>query len=112
MHCKLTTKVNFSSQTCYRVPISVEAGDPGGWALVFSPPHPGTAHLAVTVQGKLIKNSPYVINVRSAMQHTVDKYLSVFCRELQLEDDLTASCSDPNNNQPVRHADKKTVTFN
>lgn len=85
-----------SEKTCYRVPISVEAGDPGGWALVFSPPHPGTAHLAVTVQGKLIKNSPYVINVR----------------ELQLEDDLTASCSDPNNNQPVRHADKKTVTFN
>ena len=46
------------------------------------------------------------------MQHTVDKDLSVFYRELQLEDNLTASCSDPNNNQPVRHADKKTVTFN
>ena len=90
----------------------MEAGDPGGWALMFSPPHPGIAHLAVTVQGKHIRNSPYVIQVRSALQRTVDNDLSVFCRELLLEDDLRAPCSDPNNNQPVRHADRKTVKFN
>ena len=48
--------------------VSVENSDSsgsGGWTLVFNPPFAGIAHLSVTVDGSHIKNSPYVINVRT-----------------------------------------------
>ena len=56
------------AKNCQIVNVSVENSDnsgSGGWTLVFNPPFAGIAHLSVTVDGRHIKNSPYVINVRT-----------------------------------------------
>ena len=47
------------------VNISVENADSGGCNLVFTPSSAGIAHLAVTVGGRHLKNSPYVVQVRA-----------------------------------------------
>ena len=55
-------------KNCQMVNVSVENNDcagSGGWSLVFNPPFPGIAHLSVTVDGVHIKNSPYVITVKT-----------------------------------------------
>ena len=55
-------------KNCQMVNVSVENNDSsgsGGRSLVFNPPFPGIAHLSVTVDGVHIKNSPYVITVKT-----------------------------------------------
>jgi len=53
------------ARNCQMVNVAVENSDSGGWNLVFNPPFSGIAHLSVTIDGTHIKNSPYVIHVRS-----------------------------------------------
>ena len=53
------------ARNCQMVNVSVENSDSGGWSLAFNPPFSGIAHLSVTVEGTHIKNSPYVIHVRT-----------------------------------------------
>jgi len=57
------TLYHMEDKTCQMVGVRVENND--HWSLVFTPPYPGIATLSVTVDGQHIKNSPYVITVRT-----------------------------------------------
>ena len=48
---------------CAKVHVKLEQTD--SWALTFTPPHPGIAHLSVVIGGRHVRNSPYVLHVRS-----------------------------------------------
>ena len=48
---------------CAKVHVKLEQTD--SWALTFTPPHPGIAHLSVVIAGRHVRNSPYVLHVRS-----------------------------------------------
>jgi len=50
---------------CKMVDVSVQNNESDGWNLVFNPQFSGIAHLSVTVDGGHIKNSPYVMHVRT-----------------------------------------------
>merc|ERR1712012_1517721 len=66
-----------------------------GWKLKFSPPYNGIAHLSVKVDGKHIRNSPYVITVKTL--------------SLEEEDGAYVKMSDINDN--VYKSMKKRVQF-
>ena len=69
------------AKSCQMVNVSVgntDSGRSAGWNLVFTPPFAGIAHLSVTVEGKHLKNSPYVVQVRSlSLDDTFNKVWKV-----------------------------------
>jgi len=77
--------------------VSVENHSQYGWRLRFCPPFAGAASLSVKVDGKHLRNSPYVINVRN----------------LSLEDDEGANVkTSDNSNENAFKSGKKSVKFN
>jgi len=55
----------FEGSTCRWVEVKVKLEQADSWALTFTPPCPGIAHLSVVIGGRHVRNSPYVLHVRS-----------------------------------------------
>ena len=55
----------FEGATCRWVEVKVKLEQADSWALTFTPPCPGIAHLSVVIGGRHVRNSPYVLHVRS-----------------------------------------------
>ena len=55
----------FEGSTCRWVDVKVKLEQTDSWSLAFTPPSPGIAHLSVVIGGRHVRNSPYVLHVRS-----------------------------------------------
>ena len=55
----------FEGSTCRWVDVKVKLEQTDSWSLTFTPPSPGIAHLSVVIGGRHVRNSPYVLHVRS-----------------------------------------------
>ena len=55
----------FEGSTCRWLEVKVKLEQADCWALTFTPPWPGIAHLSVVIGGRHVRNSPYVLHVRS-----------------------------------------------
>jgi len=72
---------------CDTVKVSVENKDSsygGDWTLIFTPPSAGIAHLSVMIDGAHIKNSPYVLHVRTLSLDSMFKELGVKNNNLKI----------------------------